>query len=1174
MKNFLRLLLSPVVLTGFGLFALAALVWWVGPLIAIGSVRPLDPFAVRLVIVLLIVGGYVGWIVWRGVQRKRANAALVDGLAAGPSAIDRETQVLDERFREALGVLKGAAGKSGKGGKAASGGNLYELPWYVFIGAPGSGKTTALANAGLTFPLAEKLGQASVRGTGGTRNCDWWFTEDAVLIDTAGRYTTQESDSAVDSAAWDTFLKLLRRARPRRPINGVLLTVSVADLLQQDAAQQQEHAARLRARLQELHAKLGVRAPVYVLVTKADLIAGFDESFTQLGKDGRDQVWGFSFDAAATGDPLGGFDGEYAALEARLRQQLIARVEGQTDALARSAAFAFPQQFALLRGPLGGFLRAVFSEGGKLEEAARLRGVYFTSGTQEGTPIDRVLGALSRGLGVGGRAVAAAPGKGKSYFLNRLLREVVFAERDMVGANAAVEQRRAQLRIAGFAIVGVLALAVIAGWIVSYFNNRSYIAEVEAKLPAVKQAVDALPPASTGDVTPMPDVLATVRSAAWPDGYAIDDAPLLHGLGLYQGSKLDAGAQIGYRHLLDHGLMPRVARRLEERLRAVDRNNLELAYEALKSYLMLYTPEHFESEPLKAWIALDWELNLGATLTPEQRASLAQDLDAAFAEGAPVPVVAMDQALVASVREMLAAYPLEYRIFSRLKRQRLGADLPEFSVSAAAGPGAASVFERGSGKPLTAGIPGLFTRDGYNKAFKASLDKVANQLATEEPWVMGRPQGGVVAAALGGKDMAERVRKLYLDEYIKVWDAYLADVRLVKLGGLDRSLQVARVVAAPDSPLAAWLRAVGRETTLVPPKSAVADASAKAGEAAAAARSEMAALMGDTQAAPGTRAGPPEQVVDDHFAAIRRLSEGNPPPLDGVLKQFNEIFVQLSAVDAAQKSKSPPPPGGAAEAIKAQAGLQPEPVRSMLANLADAGASQSRVAERQTLSDDLKPISDFCARAIAGRYPFAPGAKSDAMPEDFGQMFGGGGLLDDFYQRRLATLVDTGTNPWSFKPLADGTRPATPAALADFQRAARIRDVFFRGGGKAPGFRVDIRALDLDGLPQISLDIDGVVAKFTAAGGAPATVQWPPQRLASQIRLQTSEGGTAQVFDGPWALFRLFDKFEVQQGAQPERFVVVIADGGHKAKLEVVASSVFNPFRLREMQQFRCPNAL
>ena len=102
------------------------------------------------------------------------------------------------------------------------------LPWYVIIGPPGSGKTTALVNSGLHFPLAAQLGAGAVRGVGGTRNCDWWFTDQAVLLDTAGRYTTQDSNSTVDKAAWLGFLDLLKKQRSRRPIDGAFIAISLS----------------------------------------------------------------------------------------------------------------------------------------------------------------------------------------------------------------------------------------------------------------------------------------------------------------------------------------------------------------------------------------------------------------------------------------------------------------------------------------------------------------------------------------------------------------------------------------------------------------------------------------------------------------------------------------------------------------------------------------------------------------------------------------------------------------------------------------------------------------------------------------------------------------------------------------------------------------------------------
>jgi type VI secretion system protein ImpL len=1167
MKRMQQWLLSPAVIGTIGMLALSALVWWLGPLLGLGDTRPLAPVWSRAALLALLWALWLGRLAWVAWQRRRKNTALLKGMSVGPSASDREAQVLSQRFNDAVSRLKASGKRSWLSSLGGGGQYLYELPWYIFIGAPGSGKTTALMNAGLQFLLGDGGGKASVQGVGGTRNCEWWFTKDAVLIDTAGRYATQESDRDVDASAWDNFLALLKRTRPRQPINGVLLTVNVQDLLQQGAAERQDHAAKLRDRLQELQVKLGIRAPVYVLVTKSDLIGGFNESFEALGKEDRDQVWGFTFEpeTSAGEDPLRDFDRLHTQLGQRVAEQLIDRLEAERDVLRRAAIFAFPQELAAMQSLLGDFLRRVFSGGGAVEVAPRVRGVYYTSGTQEGSPIDRVMGALGRSFGIEARRAVAAGAKGKSFFLHRLLRDVVFAERGLGTVDTRAESRRRALRLGALASIVIASSVLVVGWAVSRARNLAHADEVAARVPALEKAVAGLPAAGV-DVAPLAPVLTSVRDAARSSSFEIATPPLLSGLGLYQGDKLDAGAQLAYHQLLEKTLAPRVARRLEERLRASNKDQLENAYESLKFYLMLHTPDRFDPAALKPWVMDDWVANYERSLAPEQIKALEQHLDALLALGPPKSAQPMDEALVASVREMLVPFSTEYLAYQRIKRQVPAEAQPEFSVARVGGPNAAQVFERASGAPLTKGVPGFFTREGYRKQLLPALQQAVVQLAREEPWLRGtKADASRLKDTLPGGALSDRVRRLYFEEYIKTWDAYLADVRLVRLAGLERSIAVARIVSGADSPLAAYLRGVAAETTLVPPPAAPGALDKLTDKA----KSDLKGITG------GPAAGPPlERMVDDHFASLRRQVEGQPAPIDETLKLFNEIYLQLSAVDAAKKSKSPPPPSGGAERIKAVAGQLPEPVGTMLTELADAGTSQTQGAIYTGLSAELKPIAEFCNRAIAGRYPFAAGASADVPPEDFGRFFGAGGLMDDFFQKRLSELVDTTRPTWAYKPLPDGTRRATPAALVNFQYAARIREAFFRSGGLSPSVKLELRVLELgEGLKDLTIDIDGQAQKL--ALGAPSVILTAPSpRNASQLRLSSSLGGAPLQFEGPWALFRLFDRFEVQPTGRAEKVIVVMNLEGKRARVEVTAGSVFNPFRMREVQQFRCPSTL
>ncbi|MDO8375612.1 MAG: type VI secretion system membrane subunit TssM [Aquabacterium sp.] len=1194
MKKLLGLVFNRWVLLAVLLLAVLAVVWVVGPLLAVGEWRPLDGTLSRWVVTGVLLALFAVSIGWRLWTARRGNQKVVEQLmaapAAGPAAASESADLaaVRTRFEAALQTLRNArfgaqAGSApGKGsrwqriGQSLSGRFLYQLPWYTIIGAPGSGKTTALRNAGLRFPLADHMGEQAVRGVGGTRNCDWWFTDQAVLIDTAGRFVTQDSDAANDKATWGGFLQLLKKTRPRQPLNGVLVTVAVSDLITKSAAERVRHAQAVRARVQELHEQLAVRLPIYLLVTKCDLLAGFAESFAALDKEQRATPWGFTvpIDGPAAQEALGP---EFDALLQRLNDGLVDRLQAESDPQRRARIYGFPNQFANLREVLQEFVQQVFSPS-PFEANPMLRGVYFVSGTQEGSPIDRVLGSVARRYMLEQAVLPPQQSSGRSFFLTRLLTEVVFAEHGIAGTNRGWERRRGALALAGYVGVGVVVVGIGALWGVSWHNNKAYIDTVAARVEAVRKGVQETPNRPSSDLRPVVPALDATRSLA-DAGNADGSVPWTLGFGLYQGRKLDGAARVAYERMLVDAVLPRLAIRVEEQLRSGDQP--EAQYEALKTYLMMYDPARFEPASLKAHVEQDWDVRIGRELSVEQREALTRHLDSLLALGATVSPVPQDKALVEATRTQLSAVPLAQRVYNRLRQRGLGADFPEFTVVRAGGGNAPLVFVRASGLPLTRGVPGLFSYNGYHKGFQSVVGDVTAQLADEQSWVLGvkAADDKGTQALLVSSRMTDDVRRLYLIEYRDIWKNFIADIKLQPVTSISQSVEKARFLAAPDTPLVPLLKAMSRETTLLAGQGVVDTAEQTARKAAEALQKRVLGALGSKAATTGAPAERIESIVDNEFQSLRRLvtaPEGGKAPIEGVVARLGELQVLLTAVDSALKGGGAPPPSPLPNQIKAEAANAPEPVRSILDNL---GTTSSRVALmqlRESLSRDVRAqIGEFCNQALTGRYPFDASSAREITQADFAALFGPGGRFDQM-QQKLAPYINTSTRPWSFRPV-DGTPLGTDVGtLPQFQRAQVIRETFFGSGGAAATTRLEFKPVEMDAsLREFVLDVDGQIVRYSHGPQIPTTVQWPGPRGTGVVRVMVQPaGGTGMVNDGPWALFRLFERVNFVPGGEREKFRAVFDIDGRKAVFDITTSSVRNPFRLPELRSFACPNGL
>lgn len=1176
-----------IVLTVLGLVALSLIVWFVGPLLGYGTVWPLAGIVTRIVIIALI--WLIAGAIWgfRAMRRRKRAKELEEQIAA---PAEDDTPVLREKMQDAMATLRKS---SGRGGNAY----LYDLPWYVIIGPPGSGKTTALINSGLKFPLAGAGGARAIAGVGGTRHCDWWFTEEAVMIDTAGRYTTQDSDEDVDRRSWTGFLDMLAENRPRQPINGVLVCISIEDILTLPTAELDAHAGAIRRRLDELHQRLKISFPVYVVLTKADLVAGFAEFFGDLTPEQRAMVWGTTFRPSGRSDNMvAGFEAEFDDLMVALSDQMTDRLQMEPDARARSRIFGFPTQMASLKAPINDFLIKVF-EPSRYQSEAALRGVYFTSGTQEGTPIDRVLGALGRSFGVQGGVASAFSGQGRSYFLTDLLKKVVFTEAGWVSTNIAHVRRNFMLRAGAYAalLIGVVGLG--AAWGYSYMKNEASIERIDSSVEEYRVLFADKINQTEIDDGDLNTVLAPLEKLRhMPLGYATrdEDVPVLEQMGLGQQERLRAANIAAYRDALDRLFLPRLIYRLEHLLEANIRDNA-FVYEGLKVYLMLGGQARMDEDLVRTWMARDWSNLYPGPANAKGREKLMEHLDAALER--PSSAIGLNGPLVEEAQRTLARMPVADRAYTLMKTAAERAGYPDWNAAERGGPDAALVFETRDGQPLdTVDVPGFFTWDGFHYGVLAQMDAMVER-ARNERWVLGNV-GEQSAVEAQFATIRQDIMNRYRTEFIDVWNTQLARLRIAAVGGDD--LTVMSALAAPTSPLKQLLVSIKEETELTRmPEGSDGTAAGDAADAAAEKEAgkqikKLGASAGSvgrigTAAALSTldQQGGGETVIygeaiEANFKPLNEfattLASGQ-APVDALIARFNNLYQAMNLMKAGgpAREQAVTTMQGEIVAIKADSSRMPGLVAEMIGGTVESlegiAVGSSKAQLNQALGDQ---VTAQCQQIIANRYPFYPGASRPVPLADFARLFGPTGIINTFFQRNLAAMVDQSGSTWKWRGDTELSRKLSPATLAQFQRAAEIRDAFFATGAGMPSVAFTVTPLTLS--PDaftVTFEVDGQQLVYDHRAARPSSMTWPGPG-GGQVSIAVTPESPGQLSrieeQGPWALFKM-----VRKGAaldQGGRTTVDYSIGGRRASFVIQPASVLNPFTLPALGTFRCPSGL
>lgn len=351
---------------------------------------------------------------------------------------------------------------------------LYVLPWYMLLGETGSGKSTAIENSGLSSNLAQ------TNRVSGTRDCEWWFFNEAIVIDTAGRYATHQ-DEPLDKREWHAFLRQLARYRKKEPLNGLVVTVSAKTLLSSPREEIEAEGRKIRERTHELMQVTGATFPIYLLVTKCDLIQGMTRFCDRLPPAVCEQVFG-CLNADATGDASAFLATAVTQVTEKLRGL---RLQGSSssglDAWDPALLF-FPEEFRVIEEGLSRFTAAAFGPT-VYQEPPFLRGIFFSSARQSGRPFSQFPAAsrlLARAADSSGRHATD-----KSYFLHDLFAKVLPGDRHLHAPTRHAIAGMSRLR--GIAFAGVTLACIVTGGVMSYsFSvHRSLIRDVQKEYATV-----------------------------------------------------------------------------------------------------------------------------------------------------------------------------------------------------------------------------------------------------------------------------------------------------------------------------------------------------------------------------------------------------------------------------------------------------------------------------------------------------------------------------------------------------------------------------------------------------------------------------------------------------------------------------------------------------------------
>ncbi|TKF75073.1 type VI secretion system membrane subunit TssM [Vibrio kanaloae] len=1145
-------------------------IWWAGPWLDIQGSQPLKSISARsvasIILILLSLSGWGVWQ-WRKLQGFKSQQQREDQLKQDPIRSYEERQ--DAELNDVMKEMKQSLDTRHY---------LYALPWYLVLGLENAGKTSLINRSGQNFALSSTM-RASGQKSDNPYSFDWWIGDESVLIDPDGELLTQgnnheDHDGKLERRLWLHFVNWLEKTRSRRPLNGLVLALDVSHLATANASERKAYANLLRARIRELMDTLSTRLPVYITLTKLDLLYGFEPFFRHYSKSQREEILGFTFSLESVDNFdhwLEEFDHDYEQFVARINELFPQRVAEPIEQEERDALYSFSRQISGLQSILKTFFQDTLSSD-QFSTSALVRGAYFTSVYQQGVPINAFGDSASRRYGLSHSVNKAQKAKNSTaYFTQQLFSNVIYPEAALASDNFRVAKQKRRLIKLSFATCLMTSVLLMGSWHHYYQIN---IQRSDAVLTKVNEYKDNYPShvalASQKDIL---EALNYIRHATLEFGFFRDKSRYLSDFGLYQGHTIGPMVENTYLNLLETRFLPLLMTEVVVKLKQATTQEEKLA--ALRVYRMMTDKSGRYKDYVLNYFSLYWQSafagqkKVQAELNEHLDYAMRQtDLASARAQGKvwAEQVMRPYDSTIAKIQSELSSIPNDQRVYRNLKLNAPTALGPAISIRNLVGPTFDIVFEeRVANRSLY--IPKMLTKEGFENYFMPRSESVS-ELNLIDSWVLGQSKVAQFSEA-DKQVLRKKIRNLYIADYISTWRAALNDINIKYFSDINDAVLVLDNLTSNLEPLQRLLRTLENNTQIIIGLDPDDDAYDE--------------LMKSAQYKVASS-------IESPFSELNSMlkSAGEQPAyITEVLASVEELKVYLKSIQ-----ESPDIGMAALEATKERIKLVnadpiytlkrissglPSPLESMVERLADESwyvvkHEAIKHLEVRWYDDVYEPYYT----KLASRYPFNNQSKKDVALQDFEAFFAPKGTLDNFYENQLKVFIEENITVDEDDRAQSLVRPEV---LSQIAQAKRIQQAFFnRKGILDVNFSVEPLLLSSNKRRSV-LNVDGQTLAYSHGPSDSVELIWPNtlrDSAVSKVTLvptKTNLSPRSLSFKGPWSFFRLLDKSNVLSASKTSVDYQFAVDGGEMV-YRLNAESEGNPFTERLFKSFELSKTL